>query len=574
MKRIYNIIIAAGIGMALVSCSFFNVKPQIIPADTYYKTTADVFNGMTGVYGVMSNEPFYGNYYSLMCSNVDDICRFNRATTPNYTNIYKHDAGTMEIYAAWTEIYKGIRNANFFLAQVPQTGLDAEGRYTNEVKFLRAYYYFLLGQAWGNVPLRTVPTESYEDVECAASSQYAVLEWAAEQMEECVEFYNNLYQEHPEYELEDLNAAPSRVCLNTVHGILARVYLFMAGESVTIENAMMSDAIFYEKAMNHAKAVIESGFHNLNPDYSQIFKNMISDRYDRTWRESMWEVDFMGDRSSADNWSNGRIGDLLGLQSSGASDFENFKCNFAYGQYNGTQKLWNLYWTEDRIPAEKSDKTKITDPRQEWNMPPYNYAGLSRSVTIKDKNGIEKDTVIVKFRASIDTCYYFTTRGAAPNIDTVYAKTEPSVVQDRRNCGKFRREVEYEGVMDAKRLYTCVNFPLLRYSDVLLMYVEAALQSKGSFEWKYLLEVRERESDRKVNTDQSKYATKEAFLQLIKNERARELCFEATRKYDLIRWGEFEEAMADLGVMPKHVLLPIPSIELGVNRKLSQNPGW
>ena len=128
--------------------------------------------------------------------------------------------------------------------------------------------------------------------------------------------------------------------------------------------------------------------------------------------------------------------------------------------------------------------------------------------------------------------------------------------------------------MDAKRLYTCVNFPILRYSDILLMYVEAALQSEGLFEWKYLLMVREREAGHKVSTDQTKYDSNDKFLQLIKNERARELCFEATRKYDLIRWGDFEIAMADYKVQPKHVLLPIPSIELGVNRELKQNPGW
>ena len=73
MKRIYNILIAAALGMSLVSCGFFDVKPQIIPADTFYKTTADVFNGMTGVYGVMNNEEFYGNDYSLACSNIDDL---------------------------------------------------------------------------------------------------------------------------------------------------------------------------------------------------------------------------------------------------------------------------------------------------------------------------------------------------------------------------------------------------------------------------------------------------------------------------------------------------------------------
>ena len=565
MMNIYKIFSISVLSLALSACGFFDVPPQVIPAEEYYQTKEDVFNGMTGVYGVMSNEPFYGNYYSLMCSNVDDLCKFNRSSTTNYTNIYTHDAGTTEIYGAWTEIYKGIRNANFFLSQVPAKGLDPEGRYTNEVKFLRAYYYFILGQAWGNVPLRTLPTESYENVACAASSQYKVLEWAARQMEECVSFYDSLYVEHPEYEMEDLNAAPSRVCRNTVHGILARVYLFMAGESVTIEDPELSSEDFYAMAKEHAWAVIDSGHHSLNPDYSQVFKNMMSDKYDRTYRESIWEVDFMGDRSSSGNWSNGRIGDLLGLQSSGSSNFEEFKCNFAYGQYDGTQKLWDLYWTEDRTTAEKSNKTEITDLRQLWNMPPYNYAGLSLTEKV---NG--KDTVIVKFRPSLDTTYYST----VINKERVYAKDNPTIVQDRRNCGKFRREVEYEGVMDAKRLYTCINFPILRYSDVLLMYVEAALQSEEVHEWKYLLMVRERDTDHKVSTEQAKYASKDAFLQLIKNERARELCFEATRKYDLIRWGEFETAMADYEVQPKHVLLPIPSIELGVNRELKQNPGW
>lgn len=566
-----NIILSIGIVSASVSCGFFDMQPQVIPAEDYYKTPADVFNGMTGVYGVMNNEAFYGSYYSLMCSNIDDLCRYNRSSTNNYTNIYEHDAGTMEIYAAWTEIYKGIRNANFFLDVVPDTGLDAEGRYTNEVKFLRAYYYFILAQAWGNVPLRLEPVQSYEEVACAASSQYHVLKWVADEMEACVAFYTELYEKHPAYEMEDLDAAPSRICLNTVKGILARVYLFIAGESVEIEDSSLTKADFLEKAKSHAWDVIDSGKHDLNDDYAQVFKNMISGVYDRSCRESMWEVDFLGDRSSHDNWSNGRIGDLLGLQSSGSDNFSEFKCNFAYGQYNGTKKLWDLYWTEDRTGDEVSDKTAITDRRQQWNLPPYNYAGLTETVKLTDRNGKQRDTIIVKLRPSIDTCYYFSTIVSGNKRDTLWAKDNPTLAPERRNCGKFRREVEYEGVMDAKRLYTGVNFPVLRYSDVLLMYVEASLELDGTMAWDQLLQVRQRAG---IATDQSQYGSAEAFRQLVRNERAREFCFEATRKYDLIRWGKFVKAMSDFEVQKKHVLLPLPAIELGVNPELKQNKGW
>ena len=89
----------------------------------------------------------------------------------------------------------------------------------------------------------------------------------------------------------------------------------------------------------------------------------------------------------------------------------------------------------------------------------------------------------------------------------------------------------------------------------------------------------------------------ESFRQLVRNERGRELCFEAVRKYDLIRWGIFTDAMKDYNrysgdtrwsevgttqyalkmsssVKPQHVLLPIPTIELGVNTLLKQNELW
>ena len=40
--------------------------------------------------------------------------------------------------------------------------------------------------------------------------------------------------------------------------------------------------------------------------------------------------------------------------------------------------------------------------------------------------------------------------------------------------------------------------------------------------------------------------SKEAFRQAVKDERAMELCFEHTRRYDLIRWGEYVKNMNEL----------------------------
>ena len=328
MKKIFNKILAAtGLCAALASCSFLDVEPQVICSDTFYNTEKEVQYGLAGVYGVMSNEALYGNYYSLMYSNIDDLCYFNRDMGSNLLQFHRHTAGTSQVYDIWVELYQGIRNANAFMEAVVKTKFDEDGAYYNEARFLRAYYHFLLAQAWGDVPLRKAAVTTHDQVMIAVTPQYDVLSWVAAEMEDCIELAS-----------ESLEDTPSRIAKTTVHGILARVYLFMAGESVKGGDK----AALLASAKSHADAVIQSGMHQLNPDYSQIFKNMIMDEYDTQYRESMWEVDFLGDRSSAENWTNGRIGDVIGLQSTGSTGFDTWSERGWHRDFGGAHHVSRL----------------------------------------------------------------------------------------------------------------------------------------------------------------------------------------------------------------------------------------
>ena len=359
MRKIYGFLIGIAAVAAISSCSFLNVEPQIIESDTFYNSEDEVKYGLAGVYGVLNKEQLYGNYYSVMYANIDDLCYFNRDVGTNYLQYCRHDAGTIQVYDIWTALYQGVRNANAFMEAVPNTEFDKDGKYCNEARFLRAYYYFLLAQSFGDVPLRTASVKTHDEGMCKATKQFDVLTWAVGEMEACLPLSN-----------EDLENQPSRVTKTTIQGILARVYLFMAGESVTGGDK----TAFLTKARDYADAVIKSGLHKLNPDYSSVFINMIEDKYDKEYHESMWEVEFKGDRSSPESWSNGRIGDVLGLQSgdSNSSRYSEFNCNYSYGQYDGSLKLWDLYWQIDRTDDETQLPT-ITDKRQEWNLPPYGY---------------------------------------------------------------------------------------------------------------------------------------------------------------------------------------------------------
>jgi len=99
---------------------------------------------------------------------------------------------------------------------------------------------------------------------------------------------------------------------------------------------------------------------------------------------------------------------------------------------------------------------------------------------------------------------------------------------------------------------TGINFPILRYSDVLLLLAEALNETNNTEEAKtYLKQVRERafiKSSKKsemVDDYVNNLSSKDAFKQAIILERALELAGENIRRFDLIRWNYYTEAITN-----------------------------
>ena len=607
IKSILKLGTLALLTAALPACSFLDTDPQIIPDDGYYNSEQKLIYGLAGVYGVLNSEALYGNYYSLQIANADDLCYFN-----NYNNSesrpdrYNHSAGTAAIYDTWSKLYEGIKNANRYIEAVEKTEIDPEklsvdiGLYIAEARFLRAYYHFLLAQAWGDVPLRVKATTSPNpnDVQMAATPQEQVLKWCADEIEATIP---DLY--------EPIDNTPSRVSQTVAQGILARVYLFMAGESVKQIDGLDKKEM-YRRAAYWANEVIASHKHDLNESYEEIFINVIRDQYDTQFHESMWEAEFLGDRTSATDWTNGRIGDLIGLRSqSRTTNYSEWACNYSYGYYNGSYTLWQLYWENDRTADETASATVI-DKRLTWNLPGYNYRGMNnQKISYKNKAGETVTRYLQQTQSMFKTPWVYNNNFAMPDIegldqtienafdpaDLVY---DPTVMCAVRNAGKWRRETVYEKQMSAKSLYTTINFPILRYADVLLMYAEAINEYAGAPDDQAKEAIREIRKRAGVKTDESLLGDYRSFRDLVRNERGRELAFEGLRKWDLIRWGTFVEKMHNAGtnqptenkyrnvsytnyasanyanVTARHIYLPIPTKELAVNHALRQNPLW
>jgi len=117
------------------------------------------------------------------------------------------------------------------------------------------------------------------------------------------------------------------------------------------------------------------------------------------------------------------------------------------------------------------------------------------------------------------------------------------------------------------------NYRILRYADVLLMAAEA--YNKSGNDGAALTEL-QKITDRAGIPAHTE--TGSALFDQIVIERAKELCFEGTRYWDLVRWGKAAEKLSSKGfVTGKNELFPIPNNEIIANTMMDesdQNPGY
>ena len=250
----------------------------------------------------------------------------------------------------------------------------------------------------------------------------------------------------------EIDAVPAgRVSKSAVRGILARVYLKLAGWPINGGKPM------YEKANYWAKQVNKDSKHQLNPDYKQIFINYASDVVEDTYRESIWEAEFKGNRQDAHQGS-GRIGNTIGISNGDSSLGSD---GYSYGFISCTLNLWDLYnyldgdgIVDEGFEEGSMNEREHPDVRRDWNIAPYRFAKQSNGNYVKFAWGYK----------------------GMPNVDVNGKVNEknPTIAATQyvqRNAGKYRRE--YEKVLPRDKNQTPTNYPLLRYADVLLMIAES-----------------------------------------------------------------------------------------------------
>jgi hypothetical protein len=130
-----------------------------------------------------------------------------------------------------------------------------------------------------------------------------------------------------------------------------------------------------------------------------------------------------------------------------------------------------------------------------------------------------------------------------------------------------------------------INFPIIRYADILLSLAEATNEQSGPTTEAYeaLNQVRRRAYGKPINTPDPTIdlsgLTPQTFRAAIQEERKKEFVQEGQRWYDLVRWGtlvtEVKKVAAKTSVSERNNLYPIPQSERSIDPiGLPQNTGY
>ncbi len=265
-------------GMALVlttavaGCTDLTENPaSFIAPSNYYQTSAQVLGGVAGVYSTLRSTMW--EYYNLSEISTDEMVVPTRGQdwydNGRWLEMHRQGwsptsgLGTADINGAYTNLSGGIANANSLIDAIKNNNDPAVKQMRAEVRVARAFYYYMMMDFFGGVPLVTTPgitkqarntrTEIYNFVESELKAARADLpaSWPAS-------YYGRFTQ-------------------GSVDAILASLYLNAGVFTGTVTaSGLTQGTTQWAKADSVAAAVINSGNYTLQSKANWI-KNFTPD---------------------------------------------------------------------------------------------------------------------------------------------------------------------------------------------------------------------------------------------------------------------------------------------------------
>ena len=526
--------------------------------ENFYSNKEQANIAIAGIYSQLSNDQMYGFSFNVLIEGgTDETYTSDGGATWDEAK-YNFNSSSVPVKNVWLNFYSCIHLANQFEKNIKPSIYSTVEEYNAvlaKAYFMRAFCYFNLANWFGPVPLRLTPITSQKDNILAASTVADVYKQVEKDLLFAAEHL--LHANNAKY----LKGEPNKMA---AHGMLARLYLKMGGyqpylSPIEANCYLENNQQYFKKAQDQCEIVMNDGWHQLNASYRDHFLTYLQDKYDT--KESLFEISF-GNLELTGLHVSGRLGNINGVRFTGTADIPRGFCKI-----NAGQVLYNKYPLEDL--------------RRAWNI-----AGFANNYTTSN--------------SSYTMTYFFDTPLNQYYAPGKFRRWEPKDIEKLKTDTKLTNG-EYTilnnttgSATDAN--FTSINFPILRYSDILLMHAEACIGGKNGTEAASVAALNSLNLVKKRAglDDYSGSLAHNDFFDEIVDERLRELCFEGLRKQDLIRWNLLEKKLAECNLAikastgysdanvfhqtylaagknfdkTKHLLLPYPIQETQLNTAL------
>jgi hypothetical protein len=589
VKQIFApLLFLAVIGGVMSSCEdMLKEKPyDFISTIEDSNTGADQY--VMGVYSFLLDDMFRWDQFPM---NLNMDCDY--ATGPSWSlgtfgvgNFLAIDDNN-PVDATWGKSYTLIHRANNAIEniEVMKNATDVHKANTiGELKFLKAYAYFLLVRAYGDVPI------FYQSVNKDPNFH--------QPRKPITEVYAHIIDllkdaESGMYKNTDGTFKSGRASAGAAASLLAKVYLTIgsasaaSGQYITVKGGTPytgtgDDKVYTDPVAVPVTSSQVAGYEDFD---SQLYFGLARDKakevidgvygaYDLLPYDQLWAA---ASRDKVEHIFSiqPKAGDAkYGLRLSAYyTGNENAAGVIVYGLFHGCRDHWyKLFENNDLRIVDGVMHQWRTNDHVSWNGGAF-YPN-NKEYSIKAR-GYYVD--------GADTIYNDPSTGVALKKAAIYDDGRDYVCDNTSSYIAFL--TKYFNASDRTQERTDVPFPILRFADVLLIYAEASNEvsdvNGAAVDALNRVRVRSNASMKSAGD----FADKAALRSFVLEERARELALEGDRRWDLIRWGIYLPVMNAIGGQDevgvrkereaKHLLFPIPSDEILSNKAITENnPGW
>jgi len=586
MKKITTIILFSGLVLA-TSCkkNILNLSPYNAISSTTMWTNDNLTDlGMAGVYQALRLGQSTAGDSGEELYMLDQLGSSTQAR--GAVNLLNGSSTANDgIYADfWRNLYEGIQRANDAIASIPAKSPSdpaKKARYVAEAKFLRAYFYMRLNQLYRGVPIYLTYTQPLQ-ANKPRSTEAEVWNQIVADLTDAINEPNlpNIYAAG--------NTNYGHATKGAAYALRGKAYLYMKKYDLAAADFQQVQNAGYALFSNYYTL-----FKQANQQCSEMIFAIQNIAIVGAGGTMQW---FCGNRSSFGSCWDDYVVPPNQVDLYQNVDGSTFSWDAVLPGYSAmTPAQREVFFLRNNLTASEIAAATARGAQMSLYLPTGNEARIAAAYANRDPrlamsvitpyaqyNGV--------FGANNATLTWRWPYRAAASGDLQTDMTSTPVYLHRKFVAEGNAEIPATGGRNAQPL----NFPLIRYADVLLMWAEA-LNEQGQTAPAIALvnQVRARAGVALLNSNAATTVTGQDDLRTrIRNERRVEFINEGINYFDELRWGTIYNVVYTNNPGEKQpwgtVILPytwqfgsnttyvwpIPQAELQINPNLVQTPGY